>query len=138
MIDDNPAPPMKIIMDTTPYSQLFWQHAVLPLIPFITDRNRESVLRHIYQECFREIFDVITPDFNDFVADLADLPEFERLTLEPFFRHDVALRDRFKACVVELGVGLYFCLRENGYFSSTEYYLLDHVTFDYLVLHHAS
>lgn len=126
--------PERIILDIEPYGRLFWQNHILSLIPYISDSNKEPTLRHIYNESFRQLFDIMTPDTVMFVQDLHYLPDFTRFSLEPYFTADMNFQYHFKKAVFELGLGIYFKLHDAGVFHFDEFYMLDHVTLDCLLL----
>ena len=99
--------------------------------PGYTLQQIQQILIEIYQESMMQVFDCMTPDFQDFSLRLSSGLNFSRFINGQCFQNDPVLQQVFRECFLEFGTGIFLAMRDQGHMSNDRVYILDNPALDH-------
>lgn len=91
---------------------------------------------HNYSELFKQIFDVMTPDFIKFSEEIKKLPNLNTFIVNEFIFDENEI-DYFKQDIIVLALSIYFtCLNFKLFENQSFDYILEKLYSDYFILYH--
>lgn len=131
----------RVVMDIEVSGQAFYQaiHDILwPVIMYSDSQELQAdanmLMMQIYQESLRQLFDSMSPDFQDYTLNLLTLPMYDRFVRASALFGDQTVQAMFREALKEFGISIYFVLMEHGLFHLGRSILLDHPGIDCLVV----
>lgn len=91
-------------------------------------------LTQIYTETVRQVFDIITPNFQDFSLELQCLPNWDYLINGQLILANLMAANALRESIKLLGMSIWMTLQTDLFFSQPMTFIIERVTIDAVLL----